>query len=89
MNLSINWVLRVRNDVYKKISKFPKQDRERLLVVIENLRLNPYAGDIEKMKGEENVWRRRIGSYRIRFELIISEKVVYVFLVERRTSSSY
>jgi len=49
---------------------------------------DPFRADIKKMKGEQNVWRRWTGDYRIRYELIAEEKVIRFFLVERRTSSS-
>lgn len=89
MNSNINWELRIRDNVYKQLAKFPPKDQKRLLKAIELLLSNPFAGDIQKMEGEENVWRRRIGSYRIRYEIIIKDSVIYVFLVERRTSKTY
>ena len=89
MNFDKNWVLQVDDSVYKFLARIPRKEAERLLSVIRDLPTDPFHGDIQKMKGEENVWRRRIGSYRIRYELIATEKVVHVFLVERRTSSSY
>ena len=89
MNLSGNWQIRIRDVVYKQISRFPVKDQERLLRSIEQLSVNPFVGDIQKMSGEENVWRKRIGSYRIRYELRTAERVIYVFLAERRTSKTY
>lgn len=89
MNSNINWQLRIRDNAYKQIVKFPPKDQKRLLKAIELLSSNPFAGDIQKMEGEENVWRRRIGSYRIRYEIIARDSVIYVFLVERRTSKTY
>lgn len=89
MNSNINWGLRVRSKVFKDILKFPKPDQVQILAAIENLPLDPYVGDIEKIKGEEKTWRRRAGNYRIYYEIILEDKVVYVFNAERRTSSSY
>lgn len=89
MSSSDAWRLQVRESATKKLSRFPHKDRVRLEHVIELLPQNPYAGDIEKMKGEALVWRRRVGNYRIFFELVFSERVVAVFKVERRTSSTY
>ena len=89
MNSNKNWALQVDDSVHKFLARIPRKDTERLLSVIRDLPKDPFHGDIQKMKGEENVWRRRIGSYRIRYELIATEKVVHVFLAERRTSSSY
>lgn len=84
-----NWVLQVDSVVYKFLKKIPREDAEPILSIIIALPVNPFTGDIQKMKGEENVWRRRIRAYRIKYELIISKKVIHVFRVERRTSSTY
>jgi len=89
MNSSGNWQIKIRDVVYKQLAEFPKKDRGRLLKVIENLPKNPFAGDIQKMEGEENIWRRRAGSYRIRYEILSKERVIYVFRAERRTSKTY
>lgn len=89
MNLNRNWVLQIDESVHKFLSRIPQKDSERIVSVISGLPNNPFSGDIQKMKSEENVWRRRIGAYRIRYELIPKEKVIYVFLVERRVSSTY
>lgn len=89
MNLSINWVLQIDNIVYKFLEKIPRKDAERILIAVNNLSNDPFFGDIKKMKGEENSWRRRIGAYRIFYEIIPREKTVYVFRTERRTSKTY
>ena len=89
MNLNKNWVLQIDSSVYRFLVKIPRGYAERILSVMQELPDDPFRGDIQKMKGEENVWRRRIGAYRIRYELIIADKVIHIFLVERRTSSSY
>jgi mRNA interferase RelE/StbE len=75
--------------VYKFLKKISGQDARRILFVIEHLTEDPFFGDIKKMKGEENVWRRRVGSYRISYELVFAERVLHVFGVERRTSTTY
>jgi mRNA-degrading endonuclease RelE of RelBE toxin-antitoxin system len=59
------------------------------LFVLEEISENPYKGDIEKIKGEENIWRRRIGSYRILYEVSPSQKSISVFNIRRRTMSTY
>lgn len=89
MNSSTNWELRIRTRVYKELDKFPKKDGERIIFLIEQFPLNPYSGDIEKMEGENNVWRKRIGNYRVFYEIKNDKKIIYVFRVERRTSKTY
>lgn len=90
MNSNIDWKLKIREKIWKDIAKFPEKDRKRIIEIIEKeIILNPYFGDIEKMKGEGNSWRRRVGAYRIFYEIYSFEKVIYVFRVERRTSKTY
>jgi mRNA-degrading endonuclease RelE of RelBE toxin-antitoxin system len=83
------WVLQVDPAVYKILKKFPRKEAERIIAAIELLPLDPFTGDVEKMKGGEQVWRRRVGSYRIFYELLLQEKTIHVFHAERRTSKTY
>ena len=89
MNLSKNWVLQIDPEVDKTLKKLPQKDCQRIVTAIESLSTNPYGGDIQKMKGEENVWRRRIGSYRVFYEVLLAENIIHVFHVERRTTQTY
>lgn len=50
---------------------------------------DPFDGDIVKLGGEEDMWRRRVGAYRVLFKVLSEEKVVFVREVARRTSSTY
>lgn len=89
MSLNANWVLQIDPVIYKFLEEIPRKDSTRMLSVIKELPLNPFRGDIQKMRGEENVWRRRVGVYRIKYELLSREKIIHVFRAERRTSSTY
>ncbi len=89
MNSNKNWVLQIDPEVLKSLQKFPQKDSKRIVAVIESLSTNPYGGDIQKMKGEDNVWRRRIGSYRLFYEILSEEEVIHVYHVERRTTQTY
>ena len=87
--LSASWDLQVDSSVFKILKKIPLRDAKAILVVIKLLPVDPYFGDIQKMKGEENAWRRRVGSYRIFYKIKVSEEIVLVFKLERRTSRTY
>lgn len=76
-------------NVLKTLQKTPRHDAEAILAVVRLLPTDPYFGDIQKMKGEDHTWRRRIGAYRIFYKLKTAEKVLLVFRVERRTSKTY
>ena len=89
MSSKENWVLKIDPGVFKTLKKLPRKDSERLIFIIEALASNPFSGDIQKLEGEENVWRRRIGAYRIFYEIYSFEKIILVFRLERRTTKTY
>ena len=89
MNSPAEWDLLVEPDIEKKFKRFPKRDA---LVVWENmlqLAANPYFGDVKKMKGQTNSWRKRVGAYRVFYRIFSDTRVVAVYDVERRTSKTY
>ena len=87
--MSENWDLQIDPSVFKALKKLPRHNAEVILEVIRLLPADPYFGDIQKMKGETNTWRRRIGAYRIFYKVKITERVILVFSLERRTSKTY
>lgn len=89
MNLFKSWDLQIDSSVLKTLQKIPRDNAENILKAIRLLPVNPYFGDIQKMKGEEDTWRRRIGSYRIFYKIKNEDKVILVFNLERRTSKTY
>ena len=89
MNSKTIWLLQIDPSVLKTLKKIPQNYTKRIVTTIEALPQDPFAGDIQKMKDEKNVWRRRIGEYRIFFELLPQENVIHVFHLERRTTTTY
>lgn len=89
MNSKKDWGIKIDSGVYKDLSKFPKSYANKILSVILSLENNPYIGDIEKIKGEENTWRRRVGAYRIFYEIYSEFNFIHVLWVERRGSKTY
>lgn len=74
----MRWELHLRDRAKKAIRKLPKKDRIRIAGALDGLMDDPYAGDIEKLEGEENSWRRRIGAYRIKFQIKTDGKIIFV-----------
>ena len=86
---SKNWELRIDSRIHTELDRFPKKDAEYIIGVIESSSFDPYGGDIQKIKGEKHIWRRRIGAYRIFYEINQDKGLVHIFWVERRTSKTY
>ena len=69
--------------------RLPRHEIERIERVIDAMETYPFGGDIVKLGGEENTWRRRVGNYRILFKIPSREKIIFIREVVRRTSSTY
>ncbi len=85
----MNWDLRVDKQVKKFLKRIPRSDARHIDAIIQELVFNPYAGDIEKMEGEEDVWRRRVGAYRVLYQVFTRPRIIHVAEVKRRTSKTY
>jgi mRNA-degrading endonuclease RelE of RelBE toxin-antitoxin system len=81
------WRVVVDPRVDRSTRRFPQHDRERIFEAINRMAENPLLGDVKKL-GPDG-YRRRVGSYRIFFELQRNQGVVFVSRVERRTSTTY
>lgn len=84
-----NWDLQIDPIIYKELKQIPRRYAEAILKIINVLKTNPYFGDIQKIKGEDDVWRRRIGVYRLFYKIYTKEKIILIFRVERRNSKTY
>jgi mRNA-degrading endonuclease RelE of RelBE toxin-antitoxin system len=51
------------------------------------LQADPFSGDIKRL--QPPAWRRRSGSYRIFFDLLLEEHLIVVTAIRRRTSTTY
>lgn len=89
MNYGKSWASEIDDGIYKYLAKISRKDGERILKVIADLTNDPFIGDIEKIKGEKDLWRRRVGSYRILYELYRDLKIIHVTNVERHGSKTY
>jgi mRNA-degrading endonuclease RelE of RelBE toxin-antitoxin system len=49
---------------------------------------NPFQGDIRKLQGLAG-FRRRVGNWRILFEVVLEQRHVVIAAIERRTSTTY
>lgn len=85
----MHWVLVVDHKVVKQLARFPNKDKKRLTSAILALEDNPFTGDIEKMNTSEESWRRRLGAYRIFYDIHISKKYIHVYDVQRRSTTTY
>ena len=85
----MSWTLRVANRAAKSLQHVPAKDRHRLVAALREMAVAPFSGDIVRLQGETHTWRRRVGRYRIFFEVSTDRLVVDVLDIVRRSSTTY
>ncbi|MBI3305482.1 hypothetical protein HYZ80_04130 [Candidatus Parcubacteria bacterium] len=50
---------------------------------------DPFGGDVERLVYQPTAFRRRVGDWRIFFDVDFSRRLVEVRLIERRATSTY
>lgn len=85
----MSWSVNFAKRAAKELHRIPVSEQKRIAEPVDQLEKNPFSGDIQKIQGEKNTWRRRVGSYRIFFEFVREKKTIWIVRVERRTTSTY
>lgn len=82
------WSVDLRGRARKSLRRVPAPDRTRIAAALDEMRFDPLSGDVVKLKGT-SAFRRRVGNYRIIFEIDFAAQAIAVFDVLRRTSTTY
>ena len=83
------WDLHVVRSTGKQLERVPERDRARLLAALQSMREDPFTGDVARLHGQPTAWRRRIGDWRILYDLYPERQLIVVAAVRRRTSTTY
>jgi mRNA interferase RelE/StbE len=57
-----------------------------MVLRLEELGEDPFARGTVKLQGRDNVYRVRVGNYRILYEVLSSEKIVLVEKIDHRST---
>ncbi len=68
----------------KSVKDLPRANRNRLEEIIVSLKESPFAYSYKKIKGETNVYRIRLGQYRILYEVKPDIQVIVLLKIELR-----
>jgi mRNA-degrading endonuclease RelE of RelBE toxin-antitoxin system len=83
------WSVVLAGPAQKSLKRVPPRDRARVLAAIETMKEDPLTGDVRKLHGSLEGFRRRVGNWRIFFDVYPDESLVVITAVERRTSTTY
>jgi mRNA interferase RelE/StbE len=85
----MTWTLIIAKPAQRQLERVPRADQTRLLDTFEAMRRNPFDGDIAQLKNQPANFRRRVGAWRIFFDLDHDERRIEVLAIMRRTSTTY
>ncbi len=86
---SVGWSVLVDRRARKLVERAPRPERERLYEALRAMEVDPLAGDVQPLKDQPTAFRRRVGDWRIFFDLDPEHRIVEVRYIERRTSTTY
>jgi mRNA-degrading endonuclease RelE of RelBE toxin-antitoxin system len=84
----MEWTVLLAAPARKSLDRVPASDRKRILTVLDEMQQDPFRGDVRKLHGLPGL-RRRVGNWRIFFEIVAERREVVVTAVQRRTSTTY
>ncbi len=83
----MKWQLLVTKSARKELASLLSRDQVRIESALDAVQANPFSGDIKRL--QPSTWRRRIGSYRVFYDLDIEQHIIVVTAIKRRTSKTY
>lgn len=75
----MNYQVVIKKKALKYLSTVPPRDGKAIYKAIEEMEIDPFSGDVKKLQGGENEYRRRVGKYRLLFTIENSVLTVTVF----------
>ncbi|TXD32083.1 type II toxin-antitoxin system RelE/ParE family toxin [Lujinxingia vulgaris] len=71
----------------RSLRKLDPHIQRRLVPAIEALADDPRPHGVKKLKGHEDLWRIRVGDYRIIYEIEDAKLIIYVLHVANRKNA--
>ncbi len=76
--------IEVKPSIEKDLRKIPRQYIGKIIQKIENLSINPYPIGTVKLTATENIYRFRVGNYRVIYQVIKIERTIIIHHIRHR-----
>ena len=83
------WIVQLARSAKRTLDRAPARDRGRLIEALAAMADKPFSGDIGRLKNQPATFRRRVGAFRIFFDVDPDRQVVAIVDIRRRTSTTY
>jgi mRNA-degrading endonuclease RelE of RelBE toxin-antitoxin system len=85
----MTWSLVIASPAERDLGRVPVSDRSRIDDAFSQMCVNPFVGDVKSLRGGKGALRRRVGDWRISFDLHQEERLIVVTAVKRRASKTH
>jgi len=68
----------------RQFKKLPKDIKKKIAKAIDKLETNPYPNGVKKLSNEDNLYRIRVGDYRIVYHISNDELLILIVRVRHR-----
>ena len=79
-----NYAVVFTRSARKELERLDQSLINRILRKIESLSEDPRPNDFRKLRGKENLWRLRVGDYRVIYSIDDTESIVDIFMIRHR-----
>lgn len=80
-----SYSVKIKNSAQKEIRKLPNKElRDKVVSIINGLYMNPVPDESKKIKGSNNIYRIRQGTYRVVYQIYKNELLILVIRVRHR-----
>lgn len=80
-----DYVLRFKTSAAKELRNLSSEIKQRIVLAIDELSQNPRPSGVVKLQGEEQLYRIRVGDYRIVYEIDDAAKLIRITRVRHRS----
>jgi mRNA interferase RelE/StbE len=85
----MTWTLALAKPAEKELKKLPRNELARVMAALRQMEQDPYQGDVTHLTNAGFGWRRRVGNYRILYDLDSQNHLIRVHHIVRRTTTTY
>jgi mRNA-degrading endonuclease RelE of RelBE toxin-antitoxin system len=83
------WEVRLAKLAQKNLRRIHNPDHDRIVTALGVMRSNPFQGDVELLQNQPTAYRRRVGNWRILFDVYRDRQLVLVASIKRRSTTTY
>ena len=84
--MSRGFTVAIRGGALKQLTAIPKTVQQRLEIKIDQLAANAYPQGCKKLTGETDLWRIRVGDYRVIYLVDSRARIIEIRAIGHRQS---